>query len=111
MPMSRNAPPTGTALLSDPLRNRGRAFTPEERKSSMLVGLLPAGDALTRAQQVELVIEGVRRRAGAELAQYEFLLQVLHDDASLLFLAIEQHTSELVPIVCVECSGSGARAS
>jgi malate dehydrogenase (oxaloacetate-decarboxylating) len=33
---------TGLALLSDPMLNRGTAFTPEEREELNLVGLLPS---------------------------------------------------------------------
>lgn len=91
--------PVGAALLREPLLNRGRAFSHAARVSKQLVGLLPAGEALTRDEQVALVLEGVRRRAGVELAQYEFLLGILHDDANLCFKAIEAHTAELMPIM------------
>ena len=41
---------TGSALLSDPMLNRGTAFTPQERQALNLVGLLPSAVTTPGAQ-------------------------------------------------------------
>ncbi|MFF3904520.1 hypothetical protein ACFYZJ_00595 [Streptomyces sp. NPDC001848] len=56
---SRRDEPHGRSLLSDALRNKGVAFTQEERQRQGLVGRLPSG-VLSLDQQAHRATTGTR---------------------------------------------------
>lgn len=85
------------AAMTDPLKNRGTAFTREERAKLGLTGRLPAA--------VETLDEQAAR-AYAQLNAYQTDLQkydylsLLHERNEVLyFKLIGDHLSELLPIV------------
>ncbi|MDH6280140.1 NAD-dependent malic enzyme [Prescottella agglutinans] len=85
------------AALTDPLRNRGTAFTLEQRASLGLTGRLPAA-VETLDQQAA--------RAYAQLERYEtdlekyIYLDQLHDRNEVLyFRVLVDHLTELLPVV------------
>jgi malate dehydrogenase (oxaloacetate-decarboxylating) len=89
--------PAVPAVLNDPLRNRGVAFTAAERESLGLTGRLPSA-VLTLDQQA--------RRAYAQLqAQPDDLaknvyLEQLHDRNEVLYYKLlTEHLAELLPVV------------
>ena len=99
---------TGALAMRNPLLNRGRALDGPARAALGVVGLVPPGQ-LTGDQQVALLMEGIARRPD-ELAQYEYLLTVLHDDANLFFRALRAHTEKLMPIVYTPVVGAACLA-
>ena len=87
----------GMALLQDPLRNKGTAFTEAERDSLGLRGLLPPR-VFTQEEQVARVLENFRSKA-TDLDKY-INLTALHDrNESLFFRLLIDHPDELTPIV------------
>ena len=89
--------PRAPAILDDPARNRGVAFSVRERAELGLTGLLPAG-VLTLAQQAD--------RAYAQLASLpdslarSVYLGQLHDrNETVYFRVLSDHLTDLLPIV------------
>ena len=64
--------PRGVKLLHDPVRNKGTAFTEEERDVLGLRGLLPPR-VQSQDLQVHRVLENMRRKE-SDLERYIFLL-------------------------------------
>lgn len=88
---------TGMALLRDPLRNKGTAFTLEERDALGLRGLLPPL-VLTQAQQAARVMMNLRKLSDP-LEQY-VALNALHDrNEALFFRVVIDHIDEVMPII------------
>ncbi len=88
---------TSPAVLDDPLRNRGVAFTSEERRGLGLVGRLPSG-VLTLDQQAQRAYDQLQHQA-SDLAKNVYLEQ-LHDRNEVLYFALlTNHLAELLPIV------------
>ncbi len=84
-------------VLTDPLRNRGTAFTHDERAALGLTGRLPV--------RVE-TLEEQARRSYAQLGSYEtdlekyIFLDQLHDRNEVLYYkVISDHLAELLPVV------------
>jgi len=87
----------GVRLLHDPVRNKGTAFSPEERDALGLRGLLPP-----RIQdcdlQVQRALEQVRRKA-TDLGRYVFLVSLQDRNEVLFYRLIVDHLKELMPII------------
>jgi malate dehydrogenase (oxaloacetate-decarboxylating) len=84
-------------VLSDPIRNHGVAFSPEEREALGLTGRLPSG---------VLSLEEQARRAYAQLQVQDsdlaknVYMEQLHDRNEVLyFKVLLDHLAELLPIV------------
>src|SRR5678816_3397696 len=75
--------PTGTALLEDPIANRGTAFTSEERIRLGLDGLLPPV-VETLEQQCARAYEAYRRKAD-DLERHIYLRAL--QDLSLIHIS------------------------
>ncbi|SHM22769.1 malate dehydrogenase (oxaloacetate-decarboxylating) [Actinacidiphila paucisporea] len=85
------------AVLSNPLLNRGTAFTHEERRELDLVGLVPPR-VLTLDQQVDRAYQQYGTQP-SDLAKNVYLT-ALHDRNSVLFYRlIGDHLAEMLPIV------------
>ena len=96
MPARRNEP-RGRGLLTDALRNRGVAFTHEERERYGLVGMLPPG-VLSLEQQARRAWAQVRSQPD-DLARNVYLEQ-LHDRNEVLYhRLLTDHLTELLPVV------------
>ena len=73
----------GVALLDDPMRNKGTAFTSEERRQYGLEGLLPhAVESLDR--QVERVMEHLDAKPN-DLERYIYLIGLSDRNETLFF--------------------------
>ncbi|MFI0260042.1 NAD-dependent malic enzyme [Streptomyces sp. NPDC017056] len=84
-------------VMSDPLANRGTAFTAAERDRLGLVGRLPDA-VLTLDEQARRAYEQLRRQPG-DLAAY-INLEQLHDRNEVLYYRLlTDHLKELLPIV------------
>jgi malate dehydrogenase (oxaloacetate-decarboxylating) len=85
------------SVLTDPMRNRGVAFTVAERAALGLVGRLPSA-VLTLEQQAQRAY-GQLRRQGSDLAKNVYLEQ-LHDRNEVLYYKVlGDHLAELLPVV------------
>jgi malate dehydrogenase (oxaloacetate-decarboxylating)(NADP+) len=90
-------PAGGMALLRDPLRNKGTAFTEAERDALGLRGLLPPR-VFSQDQQVARVLENFRSKA-TDLDKY-VNLAALHDrNEALFFRVLMEYPDETTPIV------------
>ena len=85
------------AVLDDPLRNRGAAFTQAERDALGLTGRLPS--AVLTLEQQALRAYGQLHRQGSDLAKNVYLEQ-LHDRNEVLYYKVlADHLAELLPVV------------
>ena len=92
-----NTTPRGEALLDDSIRNKGTAFTAEERHKYGLEGLLPhAVESLDR--QVERVMQHLDAKP-TDLERYIYLIG-LSDRNETLFLP---HPDVRSGAVCADC--------
>ncbi|MBM9465689.1 NAD-dependent malic enzyme [Nakamurella leprariae] len=83
--------------LTDPLRNRGTAFTLEQRARLGLTGRLPAAVETLEEQAARSYAQ--LRRYDTDLEKYVFL-DSLHDrNETLYYKVIGDHLSELLPVV------------
>jgi AcrR family transcriptional regulator len=87
----------GRSVLSNPMINRGTAFTPAERRALGLIGLLPSGVS---------TLEGQRRRVYAQyqrqpddLAKNVFLANMRDRNEVLFYRLLTEHLDEMLPIV------------
>ncbi len=98
---------TGWELLSDPLLNKGTAFTEAERDAFGLHGLLPLHIG-TLDEQVSRRIT-VLRRFASDLERYAFLRELHDTNETLFFALLEQHIEELLPLVYTPTVGAGCQ--
>jgi malate dehydrogenase (oxaloacetate-decarboxylating) len=95
--------PRTPAILEDPARNRGVAFSVREREALGLTGRLPSG-VLTLGEQTERIAAQLRSLPN-DLARSLYLGQ-LHDcNETLFFKVLSDHLDELLPIVCDPAAG------
>jgi len=89
--------PTGVSLLKDSLRNKGTAFTKEERHSLGLRGLLPPR-IFSMAQQVERALKQFRKKE-SDLERYIFLTSLQQRNEILFFRLLLDNIEETMPII------------
>ncbi len=98
---------TGWDLLSDPLFNKGTAFTETERDAFGLHGLLPPHVG-TLDEQVSRRL-AVLHRFASELERYAFLRELHDNNETLFFALLEQNIEELLPLVYTPTVGAGCQ--
>ena len=87
----------GATLLNDPLRNKGTAFTAEERRDRGLEGLLPAA-----VEALDLQVERVLGHLGAkptDLERYIYLQSLCDTNETLFYATVMSDPAQFVPIV------------
>ncbi|MFB7007432.1 MULTISPECIES: NAD-dependent malic enzyme [unclassified Streptomyces] len=89
-------PATPSALV-DPLRNRGVAFTQEEREALGLAGRLPSA-VLTLEEQCRRAYQQTQAQ-GSDLAKNVYLEQLHDRNETLYFKVLAEHLAEMLPIV------------
>jgi malate dehydrogenase (oxaloacetate-decarboxylating) len=89
--------PAVPAVLTDPMRNRGVAFTAAEREALGLAGRLPP--AVLTLEQQTLRAYGQLHRQGSDLAKNVYLEQLHDRDEVLYYKVLTDHLAELLPIV------------
>ncbi len=89
--------PRGTALLANPLLNKGTAFTERERDALGLRGLLPPR-VFPLEEQVKRAIGTFRRKADP-LDKYVFLSNVQGRNETLFYRLLEEFPEEMIPII------------
>ena len=98
----------GVAVLQDPTRNKGTAFTEKERDALGLRGLLPPV-VLTQELQVERILTSLRRLPN-DLERF-ISLAALHDrNEALFFRVLGDHPDEMTPIVYTPTVGAACEA-
>ena len=87
----------GQALLNDPVRNKGTAFTLEERRKYGLEGLLPhTVDTLDR--QVERVMDHLDAKPN-DLERYIYLIGLSDRNETLFYRAVMSDPARFIPIL------------
>jgi malate dehydrogenase (oxaloacetate-decarboxylating)(NADP+) len=87
----------GVALLNDSIRNKGTAFTPEERREFGLEGLLPSSvDSLDR--QLERVMQHLDVKPN-DLERYIYLIGLLDRNETLFYRTLMSDPARFMPIV------------
>jgi malate dehydrogenase (oxaloacetate-decarboxylating)(NADP+) len=94
--------------LHDALRNKGTAFTDEERARLGLEGVLPPR-VESIEEQAERVIENVRARSGA-LERYLLLAALQDENETLFYRVLVDHLEELLPVVYTPTVGDACLA-
>jgi hypothetical protein len=84
-------------VLNNAHRTKGTGFTALERDALCIRGLLPS-TVRTLDEQVSIAI-GSLNRIRDELAQYEFLLNLLSTNARVFFATLARHTEQIMPII------------
>jgi malate dehydrogenase (oxaloacetate-decarboxylating)(NADP+) len=88
---------TGMDLLHDPRRNKGTAFTEEERDRLHLRGLLPPR-ILTQEQQVVKVMENFHRLT-SDLERHIFMIALQDRNEQLFYRVVMDQLDEMMPII------------
>jgi malate dehydrogenase (oxaloacetate-decarboxylating)(NADP+) len=89
--------PRGAALLTDPLFNKGTAFSERERDALGLRGLLPPR-VFTLEEQVQRSLASVRRKSDA-LEKYIYLTNLQNRNEVLFYRLVVDHIEEMVPLI------------
>lgn len=89
--------PAGTQLLTNPLFNKGTAFTERERDALGIRGLLPPR-VFTLDEQVQRSLSAVRRKPDA-LEKYIYLVNLQNRNEVLFYRLVMENIEEFVPII------------
>lgn len=106
-PELRQVSERGIQLLTNPLINKGTAFTLDERDAFGLHGLLP-----THVESIEQRAERIRTQLGladTDLAKHVLLRNVQDYDETLFLRVLLDDISELMPIVYTPTVGEGCQ--
>jgi malate dehydrogenase (oxaloacetate-decarboxylating) len=98
---------TDFALISHALLNKGTAFPLEEREAFGLVGLLPPSEtnlAIQRARSYEAF-----QSKNSDIEKYIYLRDLHDSNETLFYSLIEEHITELMPIVYTPTVGLGCQ--
>lgn len=87
----------GRRVLTNPMTNRGTAFTLAEREELGLTGLMPTG-VTTLPNQTKRTYEQFRR-GSTPLAKYLHLAQLRDRNETLFYRLLTDHLEEMLPIV------------
>ena len=96
---------TGYELLTDPLLNKGTAFTQDERDQFDLNGLLPPS-VMTLNGQIGRRMRALRE-FGSDLKRYAFLRDLQDTNETLFYALLATHLEELMPLVYTPTVGLG----
>src|SRR5580658_3412450 len=88
---------TGVALLEDPARNKGTAFTQEDREHFGLLGLLPS-EVEDIDRQVERVLGHLEQKP-TDLERYIYLNSLSDRNETLFFKVVMSDPMRFVPIL------------
>ena len=85
------------SILNNPFKNKGTAFTDEERKKLGLVGTLPVRVETIEEQAKRVYDEYKTRPEG--LQQRQYLMEVFDTNRTLFYYVMQHHIEELMPII------------
>lgn len=89
--------PRGSALLANPLLNKGTAFTDQERDALGLRGLLPPR-IFSLDEQVNRAYANFQHQA-EPIDKYVFLTLLQNRNETLFYKLLETHPEEMIPII------------
>jgi malate dehydrogenase (oxaloacetate-decarboxylating)(NADP+) len=89
--------PRGESLLNDPARNKGTAFTAEERRRHGLEGLLP-GSVESLDRQLERVLRHLELKP-TDLERYIYLIGLVDRNETLFYHTLMSDPARFIPIV------------
>lgn len=98
---------TGQLLLDNPLLNKGSAFPEDERREFGLLGLLPV-HCSTIEEQLTRTYENYRRKE-SDVERYVFLTALQDRNETLFYRLLQEHISEMMPIIYTPTVGEGCR--
>src|SRR4051794_15693254 len=98
----------GTALLTNPMLNKGTAFTDEERTAFALHGLLPPHIGTLEVQAARR-LQAVRKLA-TDLDRYLFLRGLQDANETLFYALLTNNLEEMLPLVYTPTVGEGGHA-
>jgi malate dehydrogenase (oxaloacetate-decarboxylating) len=98
---------TGQLLLDNPLLNKGSAFPADERREFGLLGLLPPHTS-TAEEQLARTYENYLRKE-TDLERYVFLTALQDRNETLFYRLLQDHISEMTPIIYTPTVGEGCR--
>lgn len=95
------------ALMSNPLLNKGMAFSLEERAAFGLLGLLPphVADIETQRERSYLAVQSKPN----DLEKYIYLRDLQDSNETLFYNLLSNHIQELLPIVYTPTVGLGCQ--
>jgi malate dehydrogenase (oxaloacetate-decarboxylating)(NADP+) len=88
---------SGLALVNDPVRNKGTAFTEDERRRFGLEGLLPASTE-TIERQVERVLGHLDAKS-TDLERYIYLIGLSDRNETLFYRTVMSDPARFIPIL------------
>ena len=87
----------GHQILNDSFKNKGTAFTQEERQELGLVGLLPPYVQTLEEQAAQTYAH--MHQKGSDLEKRLFLMEIFNTNRTLFYYLFNQHIVEFNPIV------------
>ena len=96
---------TGSALLNNPLLNKGTAFSDEERKTLKLTGLLPK-----RHETIEQQVSRCYQQFSAiakPIDKYVYLRDLQDTNETLFYRLVQANIEEMMPIIYTPVVGEG----
>ncbi len=97
----------GFALVSDPMLNKGTAFTESERDAFRLHGLLPPHVG-TLASQAARRLKALRAYQ-TNFERYAFLRELQDTNETLFYALLVEHPEEILPLVYTPTVGEGSQ--
>ncbi len=97
----------GVKLLHDPIRNKGTAFTEEERDRLGLRGLLPP-KVCTQDEQVMRVLDNLQRKS-TDLDRYVYLIALQDRNETLFYRVVTEHLKKMMPLIYTPTVGKACQ--
>lgn len=94
-------------LVTNPLLNKGMAFTHQERKDFNLFGLLPPHEATLEEQRIRSY-EAFQRKNN-DVEKYIYLRDLQDSNEVLFYSLLYKHIEEMMPIVYTPTVGAGCQ--
>ena len=98
---------TGPQVLTNPLLNKGTAFTERERDALGIRGLLPPR-VFTLEEQMQRTLTSVRSKP-TNLEKYIYLTQLQNRNEILFYRLVIEHIEEMVPIIYTPTVGEACQ--
>jgi len=98
---------TGSQVLTNPLLNKGTAFTERERDALGLRGLLPPR-VFTLEEQLQRTLISVRSKS-SNLEKYIYLTTLQNRNEILFYRLVIEHIEEMVPIIYTPTVGEACQ--